>query len=82
MKKEVRRSTQFALCLDNEGYQASLQVGKLYRVIPDKDAENHGYVRIVDESGEDYAFDLRRFHFVTLPSPVERALLQHHEGTF
>jgi len=75
MKKKETQSTQFALCLDNEGYTASLEVGKLYRVIPDKEAEAHGYVRIVDESGEDYAFVLKRFHIITLPLPVERALL-------
>ncbi len=75
MKKKAIRSTQFALCLDNEGYKVSLQVGKLYRVIPDKEAEDHGYVRIVDESGEDYAFAVKRFHIISLPLPVERALL-------
>ena len=43
-------------CFDNEGYPASLEVGKLYRVIPDDDATVHGYIRVIDESGEDYAY--------------------------
>ncbi len=65
----------FAVCLDNEGYPASLEVGKLYRVIPDEDAAAHGLLRVVDESGEDYAFEARRFHTLKLPQAVERALL-------
>ena len=43
------------------GYEASLEVGKVYRVLPDREAAAHGYVRMVDESGEDYAFDADRF---------------------
>jgi hypothetical protein len=66
---------QFVVCLDNEGYEASLEIGKLYRVIPDAEAKAHGYLRVVDESGEDYAFTANRFHSVTLPRKVETALL-------
>jgi hypothetical protein len=75
MKKTKEQPTQFALCLDNEGYKASLEVGKLYRVIPDEEAESQGYLKVVDESGEDYAFTANRFHIITLPSTVEQALL-------
>ncbi len=70
-----RQTSQFALCLNNEGYPASLEVGKLYRVIPDEEAAGHGYLRIVDESGEDYAFTADRFRLVRLPTDVEEALL-------
>jgi hypothetical protein len=63
------------VCLDNEGYEASLEIGKLYRVIPDAEAAAHGYIRVIDESGEDYAFLPGRFHLVELPQSVERALL-------
>ena len=62
------------MCLNNEGYEASLEIGKLYRVIPDEEAEAHGYVRVVDESGEDYAFASERFHGVELPATVEETL--------
>lgn len=68
------KETQFALCLDNEGYKASLEVGKLYRLIPDDEASAHGYIRIVDESGEDYAFTSSRFHIVHVPRAVEKVL--------
>ena len=56
MKNTTDQTLQFALCLNNEGYPASLEVGKLYRVVPDEEATAHGYIRIIDESGEDYAF--------------------------
>jgi hypothetical protein len=75
MKKESRQSTPFVVCLNNEGYKASLEVGKLYRVIPDQEASRHGLLRVVDESGEDYAFEANRFHPIELPSTVEKTLL-------
>ncbi len=68
------QTLQFALCLDNEGYPASLEVGKVYRVIPDTEAAAHGYIRVIDESGEDYAFIANRFHMVDLPLAVGQAL--------
>lgn len=70
-----RRGAQFAVCVDNEGYKASLELGKLYRMLPDKDAQAHGLVRIIDESGEDYAYSSRRFVPMKIPSVIERALL-------
>jgi hypothetical protein len=75
MKKAKDVTLQFALCLNNEGYPASLEVGKLYRVIPDDEAAAHGYLRIIDESGEDYAFVANRFHIIDLPLPIGEALM-------
>jgi hypothetical protein len=69
------QSIHFVVCLDNSDYPASLEIGKLYRVIPDDEASAEGYLRVVDESGEDYAFLASRFHPVQLPQAVERALL-------
>jgi hypothetical protein len=63
------------VCIDNDGYQASLELGKLYRVVPDQEAQSHGLVRIIDESGEDYAYSSNRFHSLKIPSAIERALL-------
>jgi hypothetical protein len=73
MKKRV--SVHFVVCLDNHGYPASLVVGKLYRYIPDKEAQAEGLLRVVDESGEDYAFEAKRFHEITGPPLVEKVLL-------
>jgi hypothetical protein len=75
MTQSSAQTVQFALCLDNEGYPASLERGKVYRVIPDAEAAAHGYLRIIDESGEDYAFTANRFHVLDLPLPVGQALL-------
>ena len=76
MKREKRPQTRFAVCIKNKGYEASLEVGKLYRVISDKGAEGHGYLRIIDESGEDYGYAADRFFAIDLPKPLERALLK------
>ncbi len=76
MKKRGRPRVRFAVCVKNKGYEASLEVGKLYRMIPDLNAARHGYLRIVDESGEDYGYSADRFLAIDLPKPVERALLR------
>jgi hypothetical protein len=52
-----------------------LEIGKLYRFIPDEEAEAEGLIRVIDESGEDYAFDTERFHPIRVPAVVEKALL-------
>ncbi len=75
MDAEQDQAAHFALCLNNEGYQASLEVGKLYRIIADEVATSHGLIRIIDESGEDYAFSVDRFYRVQLPQNVEAVLL-------
>ena len=80
MKRASKESAHFVVCLDNEGYPASLEVGKLYRLIPDGRAEAEGLIRVVDESGEDYAFDANRFHPVSLPAKVEKTLLAASPG--
>lgn len=68
-------NAKLAICLDNEGYPASLETGKLYRVIDDVDAANNGYIRVIDESGEDYAFAANRFYVVDLPTSVRKSLI-------
>jgi hypothetical protein len=73
MKQE--QSIQFVVCLDNEGYPASLEVGKLYRFIPDEEATANGLIRVIDESGEDYAFEAKRFHLMNVPPAVGKVLL-------
>ena len=48
---------QFAICVQNEGYPASLELWKVYLVLPDDKAAKHQLMRVVDESGEDYLYD-------------------------
>jgi hypothetical protein len=50
-------------------------VGKIYRVIPDETTEINSLIRVIDESGEDYAFSVNRFHAIELPEPIEEGLL-------
>ena len=75
MEKKENQFPQFGLCLNNDGYTASLEIGKLYRVIPDDEVLAQGYLRIIDESGEEYAYAANRFHLLDLPIPVEKALV-------
>ena len=67
---------RFAVCISNEDYEASLELHKIYRVIPDEDAQVDGDLRVIDESGEDYGFEAGRFHEITVPPVVEKALLE------
>ncbi len=67
---------RFAVCIKNKSYEASLERGKVYRLIPDAEAARHGYVRIVDESGEDYGYSADRFIAIDLPKPLEKALFK------
>lgn len=76
MKKRIKQPVQFAVCIDNDGYEVSLEIGKLYRVVPDKKAESRGYIRVVDESGEDYGYGTSRFFRLEIPRPLEKALLR------
>lgn len=46
-------SGRFAICVDNGGYEVSLQRWKVYPLLEDADAESHQQFRVVDESGED-----------------------------
>jgi hypothetical protein len=67
---------RFAVCISNDGYPASLEVGKLYQVIPDDAAESHGYVRVIDESGEDYGYSKDRFFPIEIPAALQKVLLK------
>lgn len=68
------KTKEFAVCLQNTGYAASLEVRKLYAVIDDPDAEANDLIRVVDESGEDYLYPSRLFRKLVLPGDVQRAL--------
>ena len=65
---------QFAVCVDNDGYEASLERNKIYVVLPDKEAEKDGDLRVIDESGEDYLFSAGRFVAIDVPAAVKASL--------
>ena len=60
----------FAICINNSGYPASLELYKVYRVLSDKAAEAEGAMRVIDESGEDYIYPSDRFVLIDLPQKV------------
>jgi hypothetical protein len=65
---------RFAVCVDNSDYPASLELHKIYRVLPDREAEADGDLRVIDESGEDYLYEAERFLLVDLPVATVRVL--------
>lgn len=67
---------RFAVCVKNEGYEASLERNKIYILVPDPDAEQDGDIRVVDESGEDYLYPAEWFVPVDVPEAVEASLLR------
>lgn len=74
MKSKGKQESQFAVCINNKGYKASLEVGKLYRMIPDDEAAAHGYILVIDESGEDYGYSASRFFALEVPQALAKAL--------
>lgn len=66
---------QFALCIDNKGYEASLIPRKIYEIIPDEKAKQDDFIRIIDETGEDYLYHMSHFVFIELPKEAEQALV-------
>jgi hypothetical protein len=65
---------RFVVCVRNTGYRTSLEVRKIYRSLPDRTAEEHNMLRVVDESGEDYLYPAKFFMAVDLPQSVRSAL--------
>ena len=66
---------QFVVCLKNDDYAASLEVGKLYQIVPDKEAEKLGGLRVIDEDGEDYFYDATMFCLLQVPPVVAQTLI-------
>ncbi|HCY18161.1 MAG: hypothetical protein A2022_08630 [Deltaproteobacteria bacterium GWF2_42_12] len=73
MRREKENQT-FALCIGNKDCE-DLEMRKIYQVLPDDDAEREGYIRIIDESGEDYLYPQSYFILVRLPREAQKALI-------
>ena len=67
---------QFVVCIKNKQYGASLELRKLYQVLPDDAAAKHNQLRVIDESGEDYLYPEDYFVAVNLPQSTEKAVLR------
>lgn len=74
MKRRRTAGTEYAVCVKNQGYRASLILRKIYKVVPDSDAAKHGLIRVVDESGEDYLYSAKLFVPIQAPKTVGRIL--------
>ena len=73
MERETGNQT-FALCIGNKDCE-DLEIRKIYQVLPDDDAEKEGYIRVIDESGEDYLYPQSYFILVQLPREAQEALI-------
>ena len=74
MTDSERTVHSFVVCVDNHGYEVSLEKHKIYRALPDQAAALDEDLRIVDESGEDYLYPSARFVSIAVPAEVERSL--------
>jgi len=74
METSKETSQEFVVCINNEKYPASLELHKIYRSIPDEDADAEGDIRIIDESGEDYLYPSSYFVPINVPHIVEESL--------
>ena len=73
--KDEATGSMIAICIDNTDYEMSLERRKVYPVLPDADAAQSNYVRVIDETGEDYLFPASRFILVPVTRDVEAAVL-------
>ena len=76
MKKRDESTSKFVVCINNEGYPASLELHKIYRLVPDKNAAADDDIRVIDESGEDYLYPASYFAPIKVPAAVEESLLR------
>lgn len=76
MARKTANTPKFVVCVDNAGYEVSLELHKIYRVLPDEQATADGDVRVVDESGEDYLFPATRFEPIEVPTNIRKAILR------
>lgn len=72
--KQSRTTRKFVLCISNEDCE-DLEPRKVYVVLPDERAAKDGYIRVIDESGEDYLYPHDYFLPIELPKRAEKALL-------
>ena len=67
-------AAHYVVCIRNDDYPASLETRKIYKLIPDANAWKLGFVRVIDESGEDYLYPQGYFVAIKLPRTLEEAI--------
>ena len=68
--------TRFAVCIDDTAYPDDLKVRTIYQVLPDESAAKSNYIRVVDETGEDYLYPADLFVIIDVPAEARKALIQ------
>nr|VFJ55229.1 MAG: hypothetical protein BECKFM1743C_GA0114222_101535 [Candidatus Kentron sp. FM]VFJ55773.1 MAG: hypothetical protein BECKFM1743A_GA0114220_101554 [Candidatus Kentron sp. FM]VFK10966.1 MAG: hypothetical protein BECKFM1743B_GA0114221_101624 [Candidatus Kentron sp. FM] len=71
---------RFVVCIDNEGNEASLEQWKIYRALPDEEADRHNEIRVIDEEGEDYLYPADSFSPVFLESVVAKTFVMRNSA--
>ncbi|MDM8549692.1 hypothetical protein QUF72_06435 [Desulfobacterales bacterium HSG2] len=71
---------KFAICINNEGHEVSLERWKVYELITDEKASAYGQARVIDESGEDYLYPYDFFVRIDLPELVQEAMISERVG--
>jgi hypothetical protein len=66
---------RFVICLNNDGYEDDLKIRTVYQVLPDESAARSNYLRVVDETGEDYLYPAEYFVFIDVVPEVAEALM-------
>jgi hypothetical protein len=66
-------NAKFVMCIDNKNYEHDLTLHKVYKVISTEKEDLHGWIRIVDETGEDYLYSKQRFVLVRIPESAEQS---------
>lgn len=79
--KRNNSTTRFAICINNVGYEYDLKVRTIYQVLPDASAARSNYLRIIDETGEDYLFPAAYFVLIDIPREAELALSDFPDAT-
>jgi len=72
-----RKTVLFTVCVERGDADGDLQVARLYRRVPDKAAAEKGYVRVIDDSGEDYLYPAKYFETARLPEAAARRVELH-----
>ena len=65
---------EYAICINNQDYPASLELKKIYQILPDPQAQKHQLIRVIDESGEDYLYPANYFISLELPEEVKKVV--------
>ncbi len=69
------KTARFVICINNGGYVDDLKVRTLYQLLPDESAAKSNYIRIIDETGEDYLYPADLFAIIELPRELQKVLL-------